>query len=76
MRAFYNRKSRSIWIKDANDNTVLTTSAPAGERIGVAAGSVLTEQGLMRTSDWMLLHDGSPVRYADVSPLPRTLDSL
>lgn len=66
MNVNYNRLSRVVWISDERGNTVARAVTPHGERCIDAAGKLLTDNGFVRSGDYILAGSGSPVRSATV----------
>ncbi len=64
-RAHYNRITRNVWITDSNGEVIARTTPKPHQRIDHAAAELMNQYGLMRTSDWLLVADGSPMRYAE-----------
>lgn len=62
----YNRLSRVVWISDERGDTVARTVCQRGKRCIDAAGELLTEHGYMRTGDYLLVGNASPVRVAAI----------
>jgi hypothetical protein len=61
--AVFNRESAAMWLELADGTT---------RRVGTAAdwsaaGAVLARLGAVRTSDWMLVASGSPMRSAHIT---------
>ena len=71
VRIFYDRITREVWLTDDAGSTVDTAKARPRERMADAAGRLLTDHGLMRTSDYMLVAGGSPMRWARAAKAPR-----
>lgn len=71
MRINYNRITREIWLTDDAGNAVDTAKARPREHMADAAGRMLTAHGLARHSDYMLVADGSPMRWARAEKAPR-----
>lgn len=68
-RISYNRLSRVVWISDERGDTVARRVADHGERLVDVAGELLAEHGYVRTGDYLLAGDGSPVRAAEIRVL-------
>ena len=60
----YNRVTRVVWLSDEGGVTVARKVIPHGERCIDVAGALLTEHGYVRTGDYLLIGQGSPVRVA------------
>lgn len=61
--AVFNRESAAMWLELADGTTRRVGTA----RDGREAGAVLFRLGAVRTSDWMLVAAGSPLRSACVT---------
>lgn len=62
----YNRLSRVVWISDERGNTVARRAIPSGKRCIDTAGELLAEHGYVRTGEYLLAGNGSPVRKASI----------
>ncbi|SIC62661.1 Uncharacterised protein [Mycobacteroides abscessus subsp. abscessus] len=60
----YNRVTRVVWLNDEDGDTVARKVIPHGKRCIDVAGELLTEHGYVRTGDYLLVGQGSPVREA------------
>lgn len=67
MFIYLDRVTRRIWIADANGNARERTKASPKARIVDEAGKFLTSQGYVRTGDYTLLANGSPIRRATIA---------
>lgn len=62
----YNRLSRVVWISDEHGHTLAHTVCPRGRRCIDVAGELLTERGYVRTGEYLLVGNGSPIREAAI----------
>ena len=60
----YNRVTRVAWLSDEDGNTVARKVIPRGRRCVDVAGELLTECGYVRTGEYLMVGNGSPVREA------------
>lgn len=60
----YNPVTRIVWLSDEDGDTVARKVIPHGKRCINGAGELLTEHGYVRTGDYLLAGNGSPVRVA------------
>ena len=65
----YNRLSRVAWISNERGDTVARKAIPHGKRCIDAAGELLAECGYVRTGEYLLAGNGSPVREAEIRVL-------
>jgi hypothetical protein len=61
--ATFNRETGAMWLTLADG----TTRRVADARRDTEAGAVLAGLGAVRTSDWMLVASGSPMRSAHIT---------
>lgn len=67
MRVYYNRVSREAWLASNIMGPAMDRlTANPREKMVDTAGRLMTKHGFARTSDFMLVADGSPMRYANV----------
>lgn len=66
MKINYNRLSRVVWISDDNDLVVARVVTPLAKRCIDVAGELLNEHGYVRTGDYLLAGETSPVREAPI----------
>lgn len=59
----FNRTTRVAWLT-VDGKTIATTLAGPGEKMTDVAGALMAEHNFRRTSDWMLVAGGSPLRQA------------
>lgn len=71
----YNRLSRVAWISDERGDTVARRVIPPETRCIDAAGELLAEHGYVRTGEYLLAGNGSPVRAASIRSCERARDA-
>lgn len=74
MFAYFNRKTREIWITDAKGTVLAGTKAAPNAKIIDEAGGFINSKGFVRTSDYMLVSTGSPLRRARIAPAVSKVD--